>query len=43
MPRGLIEDVRALAVKHDRTLAAELRVALRDYIDAHEEDAHHAR
>jgi Arc-like DNA binding domain len=33
MPRGLIEQVRELAVANDRTLAAELRVALRYYIE----------
>ena len=33
LPRDLVEQVREMAVKHDRTLSAELRVALRHYID----------
>jgi predicted transcriptional regulator len=34
LPRDLIEQVRRLADEHERSLAAELRVALRSYIEA---------
>jgi predicted transcriptional regulator len=33
LPRELVEQVRELAVEHDRSLSAELRQALRRYID----------
>jgi predicted transcriptional regulator len=32
LPRALVEQVRAIAVVHDRSLAAELRVGLADYV-----------
>jgi predicted transcriptional regulator len=32
LPRALVEQVREIAVKHDRSLAAELRVALAAYV-----------
>lgn len=34
LPRELVEQIRSLAVKHDRSLSAELRRALRLYIEA---------
>jgi predicted transcriptional regulator len=33
VPRDLIEAVRQLAERHDRSLSAELRVALRAYVE----------
>ena len=33
LPRDLIERVRALARDHDRSLSAELRHALRQYVE----------
>jgi hypothetical protein len=35
MPRSLIEQLRKLAKAHDRSLSAELRVALAAYINDH--------
>lgn len=32
LPRELVEEVRELARRHDRSLAAELRVGLADYV-----------
>jgi predicted transcriptional regulator len=32
LPRALVEQVRKIAVVHDRSLAAELRVALAAYV-----------
>jgi predicted transcriptional regulator len=32
LPRDLVEEVRKLAERHDRSLSAELRVALRGHI-----------
>jgi len=32
LPRDLIEQVRAIAKEHDRSLSAELRVALSEYV-----------
>ncbi len=32
LPWELVEQVRQVAVKHERSLSAEMRVALRDYI-----------
>jgi predicted transcriptional regulator len=37
LPRELVEAIRRLAEQHDRTLSAELRVALRVYIEREEE------
>jgi predicted transcriptional regulator len=36
LPRELIEQVRKLAIEHDRSLSAELREALRAYVRHHE-------
>jgi hypothetical protein len=38
LPRSLIEQVRTLARAHDRSLSAELRVALAEYIRNHGEE-----
>jgi plasmid stability protein len=35
MRRDLVEAMRVLAARHDRSLSAELRVALRDYLHGH--------
>jgi predicted transcriptional regulator len=35
LPRDLVEAVREVADRHERSLAAELRVALRAYVEAH--------
>ncbi len=32
LPRSLVEQLRPIAVEHDRSLAAELRVALTAYV-----------
>jgi hypothetical protein len=32
LPRGLVEQVRTLAKRHDRSLSAELRVTLAAYV-----------
>jgi len=32
LPRSLVEQVRTIAVAHDRSLSAELRVALNAYV-----------
>jgi predicted transcriptional regulator len=40
LPRSLVEQVRTIAQAHDRSLSAELRVALNAYIAA---DAHARR
>jgi predicted transcriptional regulator len=37
LPRELVEQVRRLAIRHDRSLSAELRVALAAYVRDHEE------
>jgi predicted transcriptional regulator len=37
LPRDLVDQIRRLAERHDRTLSAELREALRHYIREHEE------
>lgn len=37
LPVGLVEQVRKLAQEHDRSLSAELRVALAEYVRRHEE------
>ena len=40
LPRPLIEKMRTIAQAHDRSLSAELRVALTDYVRRyHEEEA----
>lgn len=40
LPRSLIEQIRVIAMAHDRSLSAELRVALTDYAHRyHEEEA----
>ena len=39
LPRELVEQIRLLADAHDRSLSAELRVALHAYVDAHREKA----
>jgi plasmid stability protein len=36
LPVAVIAKIRALAAAHDRSIAAELRVALNDYIARHE-------
>jgi predicted transcriptional regulator len=36
LPRTLIEQVRSLAQRHERSLSAELRVAIRHYIEQQE-------
>jgi predicted transcriptional regulator len=38
LPRKLVEQMRRIAVAHDRSLSAELRVALAAYVRAHEGD-----
>jgi hypothetical protein len=35
LPRDLVEEIRALADEHDRSLSAELRQALRSYLANH--------
>ena len=37
LPRDLVEAVRRIAERHDRSLTAEMRVALRAYVEQHEE------
>jgi plasmid stability protein len=37
LPRGLIEQMRVIANAHERSLSAELRVALREYVDGNAE------
>ena len=32
LPRPLVDQVRALARRHDRSLSAEMRVAVADYV-----------
>jgi predicted transcriptional regulator len=39
LPRDLVEAMRGLAELHDRSLSAELRVALTAYVREHEEDS----
>jgi predicted transcriptional regulator len=39
LPRNLVEEIRRLAVAHDRSLSAELRVALAAYVRDHEGDS----
>ena len=34
LPRDLVDHIRRLAERHDRSLSAELRVALRAYIES---------
>jgi plasmid stability protein len=36
LPRSLVEQVRVIAGAHERSLSAELRVALRRYIEQEE-------
>lgn len=33
LPVSIIDKIRVLAAAHDRSISAELRVALREYID----------
>jgi len=35
IPRDLVEEVRRIAISHDRSLSAELRIAMRAYIEQH--------
>ncbi|MGP0038130.1 MAG: Arc family DNA-binding protein [Solirubrobacteraceae bacterium] len=35
LPRELVEQVQAIAKAHDRSLAGELRTALRQYVARH--------
>jgi len=35
LPRELVDQVQAIAKAHDRSLAGELRTALRQYISRH--------
>jgi predicted transcriptional regulator len=35
LPRELVEQVQAIAKVHDRSLAGELRTALREYVSRH--------
>jgi predicted transcriptional regulator len=39
LPRELVEQMRRIAARHDRSLSAELRVALAAYVRDHEEDS----
>jgi predicted transcriptional regulator len=38
LPRSIIEQVRTIAQAHDRSLSAELRVALADYVRRNSEE-----
>jgi len=39
LPRSLRDEVEAIAKLEDRTLAATIRVALREYLDRHRPEA----
>lgn len=36
VPSSLLEALKQIAREHDRTLSAELRRAMREYVEAHE-------
>jgi predicted transcriptional regulator len=40
LPRALVEQMHKVAQAHDRSLSAEMRVALTEYVNEHERAAH---